>query len=511
MAHNTAVLKSGAVYDEWAKQVTTKAGDKAIVIDTLRDGNCMIYSLVRGFFGGYPLSKVIERELMLLLRRILSQEMKTHQWGHTQVAAPQTIEEAIASTATEGEWCGEIALVSFATITGSGVRLWRYSNNDPSSATIEQSFAFNVGNGDPRLIVNILQTRSPLPDRPEHNSHYQSVVMLPIPPSSPTMVYGNVVDTKGDLKYYDYVEDATCSPPFRIAQQVIIKIKGGQQASGTERIVHRIARKANDTGLPSFHLMSLYKQSKGAIAYKYINDIIPHSSRIATADEIKHYNSLCNRVPSPSTPVVTPANTPPRVRTPVAPLQVGGTAAGAGGSTKKKAQPKKGSQRKLQLTPVGKRTRAVTTKDTSSDDSDDDDVKVITKKRVIATPKNKPMAQTIKPSNSTPKPQFIPPPPSVAIVSQPIPSSAHIDNVVSPSRSNNTSSSISPTNMSAMHMHMSSSFPQSLSSSSYSALRAMMHRHEMTAHIDAMQQEHMNYQHMIISLQHQVIALQKNK
>jgi hypothetical protein len=98
------VLRYGARYDELKKEVKTKGGDKALVFDTEADGNCLIYALARCFHKGYPLSLAIEHQLMLLLRSILSEHMRTHTWEHPYIAHPQTIDECIHSTATEGEW-----------------------------------------------------------------------------------------------------------------------------------------------------------------------------------------------------------------------------------------------------------------------------------------------------------------------------------------------------------------------------------------------------------------------
>jgi hypothetical protein len=61
-----------------------------------------------------------------------------------------------------------------------------------------------IGNGDGRLVMHLLQTRHPLPDKPEHGSHWESVIMKPItltvPP--PIITASDPILTNGNVHHY---------------------------------------------------------------------------------------------------------------------------------------------------------------------------------------------------------------------------------------------------------------------------------------------------------------------
>lgn len=84
--YKTAVLKHGAIYDALVTKAKTKGGDNALVIDTPHDGNCLLVALLRGFFNGLPLSPAIQEQAMLLLRGILAEMMRNHQWPHPWIS-----------------------------------------------------------------------------------------------------------------------------------------------------------------------------------------------------------------------------------------------------------------------------------------------------------------------------------------------------------------------------------------------------------------------------------------
>lgn len=149
-------------------------------------------------------------------------------------------------------------MASFATISGCDIQLWRYINNDPACGVIEPwhlitslSSTNGVVNNNP--IVRILQSRKPLPDKPEHNSHYLSVHLLPIPIVLPSFEYG-AHETKGAHNIYEWVQDNTGAAPKRIAvKDVVTIIRGSRRAS---------AAAGDNTGRYMVHDIRQHKASK---------------------------------------------------------------------------------------------------------------------------------------------------------------------------------------------------------------------------------------------------------
>ena len=314
----TAVLKSGTIYDELKHVVKTKSGDDAIIFDTPKDGNCLVTAMVRGFNSGFPLSPAIEDQAMLNMRELLSTYMRNHQWPHPWVASPQSIDECIISTATPGQWCGELAIASLATISGCEIQLWRYINDKGSaiaaadgssisgSGIIEHMCSpINHNDINTHCIIHLLQTRDHKPGRPEHNSHWQSVHMLPVHVPSTTIEYGPSM-VERPFTYYDYIHDNTCSPPLRITIKDMVKIKGRGASDSVYRFVHRIRQLHGGTsssGPLQFVVISLDKTSKGNHTHKLLCDIIPSSVRAATIAELTHATLLLSRVSLSSSPL----------------------------------------------------------------------------------------------------------------------------------------------------------------------------------------------------------------
>jgi hypothetical protein len=258
----------------------------------------------------------------------------------------------------------------------------------------------NPGNGDQRLIMNILQTRKPTPNNPEHNSHYSSVVLLPIPLSPPPLQFGAVLETKGGFNYYDWVQDNTVEPsPCHIKRQHIVKVKGRGSQGNYYRIVHSIRRRANGTGNLSFQLMSLDRAASGRIELKQLHDIITsHPPTAPTSDELTRYQSLINPITIPSTPQHTPSvviQSPPsplllpaRKRTQATPFQYPPS------KPTTPATPKKKTGRKLAL-------KKSTPSPKVADDDDDTDAEI----EEVKQPKKKKKSATTSP---TPTPIPIP-------------------------------------------------------------------------------------------------------
>jgi hypothetical protein len=136
--YQTAVIKKGKLFDSLTKPVTTKFGDQAIVVATPKNGNCLPTAMLRGLVNnGYPLSTDIEERAVLALRGVLSEAIKSHNWPHAFVAAPQTLDEAINDTANDGQWCGELAIVSLSFVANVEVHLWRYPSDNTQLSILE--------------------------------------------------------------------------------------------------------------------------------------------------------------------------------------------------------------------------------------------------------------------------------------------------------------------------------------------------------------------------------------
>jgi hypothetical protein len=216
-SYRTAVVKDVKGLGARAKVVKTHANDTALVVATPTDGNCLITSLLRGLHGGQPLSLQQEHVGMLELRSILSDHIKDHNWPHKDVASPQTIEQCVDDVATEGKWCGELAMVAFATLTGSEIKLWRYPADNKESTVIEPLMVSSINEGDDRTMVHLLQTRAPRNGRPEFASHWESIIMKPsvIPPHM--IEYGPATRHDDGSESFAWVVDPSRTPQLRIS------------------------------------------------------------------------------------------------------------------------------------------------------------------------------------------------------------------------------------------------------------------------------------------------------
>jgi len=298
-AYQTAVLKSGVIFDSLTKQVSTKHGDQALVVATPKDGNCLPTAMLRGLVNnGYPLSPGIEQQAMSELRGILGDSIANHQWPHDLVAHPQTLEECIHDTRTNGRWCGELAIVSLAAVAGVECHLWRYPSDNKELNIIEPLMSpINPGHGDGRLVIHLLQTRHPLPDKPEHGSHWESVIMKPILPSvTPTLLTYTTsapIHMDKDEHHYSFIQDNTKVPPLVIKVGEMVTFRGRGTASPYIRYVHQIRRKqgiAHHYQLMVCPLTASGKGAKWCLSGKRLTDVL--STRSATGEETKNYKLL---------------------------------------------------------------------------------------------------------------------------------------------------------------------------------------------------------------------------
>lgn len=309
--YQTAVLRHGTIYDALTKPVKTKYGDDAIVVATPKDGNCLPTAMLRGLVNyGHPLSTLIEQQAVSELRVILAAAIENHQWPHEFVAYPQTIAECIHDVRTDTKWCGELAIVSLASVAGVEVQLWRYPADNAQLNVIEPILSpINPGNGSGRLVVHLLQTRHPLPDQPEHGSHWESVIMKPISPTAaddsahrPTI---NAAEVKAyttsapimmdkDEHQYSFIQDNNKEPAIVINVGDMVTFSGhGRGKQSHIRYVHQIRRRHGINHPYQLMVCPLPSSGKGirwSVIGKRLTDVI--STRPATIDETNEYKVL---------------------------------------------------------------------------------------------------------------------------------------------------------------------------------------------------------------------------
>jgi hypothetical protein len=277
-----------------AKVVKTHANDTALVVATPTDGNCLITSLLRGLHGGQPLSLQQEHVGMLELRSILSDHIKDHNWPHKDVASPQTIEQCVDDVATEGKWCGELAMVAFATLTGSEIKLWRYPADNKESTVIEPLMVSSINEGDDRTMVYLLQTRAPRNGRPEFASHWESIIMKPsvIPPHM--IEYGPATRHDDGSESFAWVVDPSRTPQLRISPWTTVTIKGRGSKKSQDRVVCQIKRRG-PKGTTHVVVLGTGTRGKDTIITKPLTDV----ARVAekqSEEEIKATQSTFNTI-----------------------------------------------------------------------------------------------------------------------------------------------------------------------------------------------------------------------
>jgi hypothetical protein len=241
--YRIGVLKE---FNERIKIVKTTAGDTAWVVEGPKDGNCLPTALLRGLVsGGAPLSARQEHDGQQALRDALALQIREHTWPHEQIAAPQTIEQCIHDTETDGRWMGEVALAAFTIVSGTEVRLWRYVGDKKEGKVIEPIMsALNPGDGDARLVIHLLQTRDARPDQPEFNGHWEVLIMQP--PSAAVTPAGLVfgpAEVKDGFTMYEWVEDKSRVTHLRVAPLMEVTLKGRGARGHTVRVIHQIRRR----------------------------------------------------------------------------------------------------------------------------------------------------------------------------------------------------------------------------------------------------------------------------
>lgn len=241
----------------------------------------------------------------------------------------------------------------------------------------------NPTNGDGRLVIHLLQTRHPLPEKPEHHSHWESIIMPPpiVPPTG--ISFGTVIETKDGFHYYDMITNHD--------RQMIIKpldtitISGRGSRSSYHRMVHQIRSLVDTTGpqlaqIVSISLGSLPKNQGNVVIYSLPN--IKAVTSPSSDDDLKQYNDLLPSIVVPlPPPVVSTIMSSKRQRTPTKPPAPATVAAAS--TPMRKLRPRS--------IPAKKKKKV------SSDESSDSDAvvvvpvpkpkKVVPKIRAIATPK----------------------------------------------------------------------------------------------------------------------------
>lgn len=296
------------------KHVMTQAKDEALVVATPTDGNCLITALLRGLHGGQPLSTQQEHDGMLELRRILSEHIKQHNWPHPDVANPQTIDECVNDVATEGQWCGEVAMAAFATLTGSEIRLWRYPNDNKDESVIEPLMKSGINEGPDRQVIHLLQTRAPRNGRPEFASHWESIIMKPsVKPKYAVQTAEPHVNKDGSEEY-DWIVDPGRKPPLRLTPWVTAMFKGRGQKKPYSRIICQIKRVSPKVKAITVMVLNMNGRGKTTVISKPLTDVMCIADKQASVDEIKEARSLfaamvatvASKAPTPPTTPTTP-------------------------------------------------------------------------------------------------------------------------------------------------------------------------------------------------------------
>jgi hypothetical protein len=241
-SYKVAIIKDPKSLGARVKPVQTHAGDFALVVATPKDGNCLPTALLRGLHGGQPLSEGQERAGMLVLRRLLADNIKEHNWPHDKVAHPQTLEECVADTETDGRWCGEVCIASFAALTGSVLHLWRYPNDNKDDSKIEPLMVSAFNEGPDRHPVHLLQTRAVRDGRPEFASHWESIIMKPIIVPPHTIQTGPSEILSDGTESFDWIVDPSRQPPLRLKPWDTVTVKGRGKKPSTNRIVCQLKR-----------------------------------------------------------------------------------------------------------------------------------------------------------------------------------------------------------------------------------------------------------------------------
>jgi hypothetical protein len=284
--YQVAVIKDAKSLGVRTKSVRTHANDLALVVATPTDGNCLPTAMLRCLHGGRPLSLGQERAGMLVLRQVLADLIKEHNWPHHDIAAPQTIEECIEDVATDGGWCGEVAIVAFATLAGIEIRLWRYNKDKKDESVIEPLMASGINEGVDRITMHLLQTRSPRPGKPEFASHWENIIMKPsvIPPHA--LQTGPCTIASDKSESFDWVVDPSREPPLRLAPWSTVTVKGRGQKKSSDRIICQLKRKGPKSAIQAI-MLGTGARGKYVIVSKPLTDIAHVAAIQATPDDIK--------------------------------------------------------------------------------------------------------------------------------------------------------------------------------------------------------------------------------
>ena len=318
IAYQTAIIKNDDLFLSQTKKVKTAKGDSALVVRGPGDGNCLPTALARGLISqGRPLSPNMEQQAMEEVRSVLSQVILEHTWPHKDVASPQTIAQCAEETARNGGWCGEVAMAAFASITGTCLKLYRYVNDEKKGDVIEPLMNWNINEGsggdDRRHVIHLLQTRVPLPDQPEHCSHWEILIMLP-PEQVPVGIeYGPIiVDNKNSsIECYEYIINRNVDPHLRVDRWSKYKIKGRGKKPPMERVIcqiHRriITKRNQPQSYGPLQIGMLSNDGALTIITKSINDIDGSVALPISDIDIREIKSLWDRATAPPPAIVVP-------------------------------------------------------------------------------------------------------------------------------------------------------------------------------------------------------------